>query len=968
LLRKVSRGGNSPQNTQNDAEVQTRPVTFCVVCVFCGRFFVLTIRSYSRPALPYVSGTACELAAREAVPHSAFMAGRLPIYEIEQGLVAALREDRRLILSAPTGSAKSTQVPQMLLDQGLLGPGQVVILQPRRLATRLLAKRVAAERNTELGGEVGYQIRFENVTSGKTRIRFVTEGVLLRQMVQDPKLPGVSALIFDEFHERHLCGDIMLGRALDLQEQGRPDLRVLVMSATLEVSRLEEYLQPCRVIESQGRMVPVEIEFAAKPAYFDHRPVWEQAAGAFRDFVHSGGEGDVLVFMPGGFEISQTIEALRAYPESRGFILLPLHGELLPRDQDAAVARYEKRKVVVATNVAETSLTIDGFRCVIDSGLARIPRYDPYRGINTLLIEKISRASADQRAGRAGRTAPGACLRLWSQEEHGHRPQQELPEVKRLDLAEVVLALKATGVEDLRKFRWLEPPDEQALAHEEELLADLGALRAGAGGGAEAPIGCSTLDVGGGMSCRSKQHPTSNIEQPTSNAGGEASLANEAGALHITDVGRKMLAFPLHPRYARMLLAAQDYGCVYDACLIAALTQGRDLLLRNVDGETGRRRENLLGDKPGSDLGMLVNAWEHASRNQFRPESCRQLGIHAATARQVGPLLQQFLDIARRERLDTTQRDAPEEATRKCILIGFSDRVARRLDFGTARCELVHGRRGTLARESVVQQSPLLVAAEVQEVEGKDKGVSTVLSLATAIEEDWLRELFPEDIKAVPRVFYDANTKRVYAEEQVRFRDLAIAVRRVEPPPADAAACLLTDEVLAGRLTLSDWDEAVEQWILRLNLLSQWCPELALPVIGEEDRRALIEQVCHGAFSGKEIRDRPVKSVVMSWLSAAQQDLLERHAPERLTLANGRTPRVNYDRPAPPHIAVRIQELYDVNVTPHIAMGRVPVLVHILAPNMRPVHITQDLAGFWREHYPRVKQELQRRYPKHKWR
>ena len=405
------------------------------------------------------------------------MAERLPIYDIEEQIVAGLRETRRLIVSAPTGSGKSTQVPQMLLDRGLLGTGQVVILQPRRLAARLLAARVAWERKTQLGREVGYQIRFENVTSADTRIRFVTEGLLLRQMVQDPKLRGVAALIFDEFHERHLYGDITLARALDLQETERPDLQILVMSATLDAAPLEQYLKPCRVVESRGRTFPVEVEFAARPAYLDKRPVWDQAAEAFGDFVRSGGKGDVLVFMPGGFEISQTIEAIRRCDEARGFVLLPLHGELPPRDQDAAVARYDQRKVVVATNVAETSLTIDGIRCVIDSGLARIPRYDPYRGINTLLIEKISRASADQRAGRAGRTAPGLCRRLWSQEEHAHRPQQELPEVKRLDLAEVVLTLKAAGVEDLRAFRWLEPPEEQALAHAEELLTDLGALK-----------------------------------------------------------------------------------------------------------------------------------------------------------------------------------------------------------------------------------------------------------------------------------------------------------------------------------------------------------------------------------------------------------------------------------------------------------------------------------------------------------
>jgi len=854
------------------------------------------------------------------------MAAQLPIYQIEPALVAALREAGRVIVSAPTGSGKSTQVPQILLDRGLLGSGQVVILQPRRLAARLLAARVAWERNGQLGREVGYQIRFENVTSAETRIRFVTEGLLLRQMVQDPRLRGVSALVFDEFHERHLYGDITLARALELQEAGRPDLKLLVMSATLETASLEHYLRPCRVLESHGRTYPVEIEFAATPSYLDKRPVWVQAAEGFRNYVRSGGQGDVLVFMPGGFEISQAIDALRRLDEARGFVLLPLHGELPPRDQDAAVARYDQRKVVVATNVAETSLTIDGIRCVIDSGLARIPRYDPYRGINTLLVEKISRAAADQRAGRAGRTAPGVCWRLWSREEHAHRPPQELPEIKRLDLAEVALTLKAAGVEDLRGFRWLEPPEEQSLAHAEELLSDLGALK---------PV------------------------RPRGNASGQ---------LAITPLGRKLLAFPLHPRYARMLIAAQDYRCVHQACLLAALTQGRDLLVRNIDGETARRREDLFGEKTDSDFWVLMRAWQHAAAKDFRPEACREVGVHAAAARQVGPLFQQFLELARREGLDATPREVADEALRKCILLGFSDRVARRLDSGTPRCELAHGRRGLLARESVVQRSPLLVAAEVREVESKDKSVQTFLSLATAIEEDWLRELFPEDLTRLPRVFYDAGAKRVYAEEQLRFRELAISTRRVEPPPVDAAARLLAEEVLAGRLTLNDWDPSLEQWILRLNLLSQWCPELALPPIGDEDRRHLVEQVCHGSFGAKDLKDKPVKAVVKSWLSAAQQQLLEQHAPERLTLANGRSARVAYEPGNPPHFALRIQQLYGVNSTPRIAMGRVPVLVHILAPNQRAVQITQDLAGFWREHYPRIKQELQRRYPRHKWR
>jgi len=892
------------------------------------------------------------------------MPDRLPIYDIESDIIARLKSDRRLILSAPTGSGKSTQVPQMLLRHGMLGHGQVVILQPRRLATRLLAARVAQELGVQLGQEVGYQIRFENVTSAKTKIRFVTEGVLLRQMIDDPQLKGVSVLIFDEFHERHLYGDITLARALDLQEQQRPDLSIVVMSATLNAAELEKYLTErrspdrpvatdklqqladpeigvpgCSVLSSEGRVYPVEINYAAQPSYNDKRPVWEQAAEAFSNYVQSGGEGDVLVFMPGGFEISQTLEAIRHAPGSKGFILLPLHGELEPRAQDAAVARYEQRKVVVATNVAETSLTIDGVRLVIDSGLARIPRYDANRGINTLLIDKISQANADQRAGRAGRTAPGVCMRLWSRDEHSHRPAQELPEIKRLDLAEVVLTLKAAGVEDLRKFRWLEKPDEISLTHAEELLTDLGALKV---------VAQTSRPCDSGAEDKPENH------------------RRDACATAITPIGRKMLAFPLHPRYARMLLAAQEFGCVHQACLVAALTQGRDLLLRNVDKVTAGFREDLLGEKATSDFWILMRAWNYAAQNQFRLDACRKLGIHAVTARQVGPLLEQFFRIAKSEGLDTKPHEVKDEALQKCILIGFSDRVARRLDQGTLRCELVHNRRGVLARESVVGHSELIVVAEVREVEGRE--VNTILSLATAIDSAWLREFFPGDIESDLHVQFDAQQKRVVAAELLKFRGLALSAKRIDPPPADAAARILTDEIIAGRLPLPNWDHSVEQWLARLDFLCANCPELQLPPFTDDDKAHVIGQLCLGAVSYKDIKEREVKPVVMSWLSAAQKELLDKHAPERLSLPNDRTPKVVYEKNKSPFISLRIQELYDVNQTPKIAMGRIPVTVHILTPGMKPIQVTQDMPNFWREHYPKIKSELARKYPKHFWR
>ena len=411
----------------------------------------------------------------------------LPVRQLEQQLLQAARTHKRIILSAPTGSGKSTQVPQMLLDAGLLnlpsprwrGKGQVVILQPRRLPTRMLAAWVAKQRNVKLGNEVGYQIRFDDVTSPRTRIRYVTEGVLLRQMLSDPALTGISCVIFDEFHERHLYGEITLARAIQIQETARPDLLIMVMSATLDVAAVEKYLQPCLVLESQGRTFPVDIQYLDKPA--GDFPVWDIAAEELDPCF----EGDALVFMPGAYEINRTIQAIRDRHGGR-FVVLPLHGDLPSEEQDRAVAplsslsggapvsgavvndrnrdgRAPPQKVVVSTNVAETSLTIEGVRIVVDSGVARIPRYDPHRGINTLLVEKISRASADQRAGRAGRTAPGRCVRLWTKREHEQRSAQELPEIKRLDLAEVVLTLKASGVEDVKTFRWLEPPDPRSL-------------------------------------------------------------------------------------------------------------------------------------------------------------------------------------------------------------------------------------------------------------------------------------------------------------------------------------------------------------------------------------------------------------------------------------------------------------------------------------------------------------------------
>jgi ATP-dependent helicase HrpB len=839
----------------------------------------------------------------------------LPIFELEQSIVENLHAHARVIIQAPTGSGKSTQVPQILLDHGVLGDGQVVILQPRRLATRLLAARVAAERNSRPGEEVGYQIRFENVTSPRTRIRFVTEGILLRQLIQDPELRGVSAILFDEFHERHLYGDITLARAVSLQAASRPDLKLAVMSATLDADLLEKYLAPCSILTSAGRAFPVEVEYLPRPVGGDDYPIWELAADELERLA-STTSGDVLIFMPGKYEIGRTTSAIRASRVSHRFVALPLHGELPPAEQDAALAQYEKRRAIVATNVAETSLTIEGVQVVIDSGLARTARFDPRRGINALLVEKISRASADQRAGRAGRTAPGRCLRLWTEREHIDRAAQELPEVKRLDLAEVVLTLKASGVDDIAAFRWLEPPEPHSLARAEQLLADLGAL----------------------------------------------------SAIGITPLGRRMLAFPVHPRYARMLLAAHEYQCVPAIALIAALTQGRNLL-RRLEGKQAREdRDDVLGGESESDFFILMRAFRYAEKAGFDSRRCARLGINAGAAREAAQLNDQFLAIARDEQLDLRTGETRPGSIQRCVLAGFPDQVAMRMDAGTLRCALVHGRRGVLARESAVHDAALLVASEIREIETSGKERQVLLALATGIEEEWLRELFPESFREERRVEFDSVLRRVVGRRTTQFHDLVLRSEEFPAKDDPGAAQILARQVLFGNCPLKHWDNAVEQWIARVNFVATEFPEVQFSRIGDAEKLLLLEQLCQKATSYKEIKERSVMPVMKSWLNSGQQQALDDLAPERIKLPTGRAAKIVYADNAAPTIAARIQDLYDTPRGLTVGRGRIPLRIEVLAPNNRPIQITNDLETFWREGYPKVKKELQRKYPRHQWR
>jgi ATP-dependent helicase HrpB len=661
-------------------------------------------------------------------------------------------------------------------------------------------------------------------------------------------------------------------------------------------------------------MFPVDIQYLSSTRA--DVPIWEMAVRAFEESAatHSG---DVLVFMPGSYEINRTIEAFSHSAAAKSCVVLPLHGELPPELQDAAVNPNARRKIIVSTNVAETSLTIDGVRWVIDSGLARIARFDPYRGINTLYVERISRAAADQRAGRAGRTAAGTCIRLWTERDHDQRAPRELPEVRRLDLAEVLLNLKAAGFNDPNTFRWIEPPDPKALENAVRLLSDLAALE---------PDGS------------------------------------------LSETGRRMLPFPVHPRYAKLLLTAADLSCVPDAAAIAALTQGRPLLQRGLPRDVELQRDAILGEETQSDLLYQLRALRFSEQSRFDIGTLRPLGIHAGAAREASALAKQFMHLASNEGLSANTGTSSDSSIARCLLAAFPDQVGIRNDPNIRRCHLVHNRRGTLAKDCAIEPTGLFIASEIRETETRSADREVQLGMITIIEEEWLREMFPRHLQETTLAMFDAVQRRVIARRETRFIDLVLRSKDSDAVPESDAAQLLATEVESGRCVIKAWDDAVEAWIQRVNLAAEQFPEWQIPAITAQDRTALIEQICFGAISYREIKEREVWPTLRAWLSPAQNHTMEQLFPEKLEMPNGRKFKIQYSGPNSPSIAVRIQDLFGVKGELRIANNRIPLVIQVLAPSQRPIQITRDLTTFWKESYPKIRTELSRKYPKHDWR
>ena len=813
----------------------------------------------------------------------------LPVEPTLPSLRQALDRVGLAVLQAPPGAGKTTVVPLRLLDEPWLEGRRIVVLEPRRLATRAAARRMASLLGEEVGATVGFTTRDERRVSAATRVEVVTEGVLTRRLQHDPELAGTGLVVFDEHHERNLQGDLGLALALDVRGTIRPDLRIVVMSATLDGGQVAELLRGdgplVPVVVSEGRAHRVGVRWLPRPptarAMRGRERLEPAVASAVQLALREVPAGDVLVFLPGAGEIRR-VEGLLGGLDS-GVDVRPLYGALPAADQDAALvpAPPGRRKVVLATDIAETSLTVEGVSVVVDSGQARVPRYDPRTGMTALQTVAISKASAEQRAGRAGRTGPGVAYRLWSKVDHAARRPFAAPEISQVDLAPLVLELATWGDTTGDSLRWLDRPAARAVEEGRQLLLLLGALDA-------------------------EGRPT--------------------------DLGRRMADLPLHPRLARMVMAAAEAGRGYDACVVAALLEERDVL---------RGHPNELPVDVAERVRLLVE-----------PEARHPL----ADGRAVRSARDRARDLARRARVD--ERAVDPYVCGAVLALAYPERVAQAR--GGGRFRLRGGTGAWVPSHDPLSTETFLVAASVDAGAKADGRIRVAAALAP--DDLPLRE-----VDEATTLTWDRSRDDLVARVTRRLGALDLGTYDSRPAPGPATTAALVRRVKATKLAALRWTPHARSLQARVGFLrrhhgEEW-PDLAdaalvahldtwlAPLLAGATGRADLEAV----DMAKALRGR------LTWEQSASLDQL---APPALALPSGRTTVIDYGT-EPPSVAVRVQQLF--GVTDHPTVAGVPIALHLLSPADRPVQVTSDLPGFWAGSWRDVRKAMAGRYPTHAW-
>jgi ATP-dependent helicase HrpB len=847
----------------------------------------------------------------------------LPIDAATPSLVAALARRTTAVLVAPPGAGKTTRVPLVLAAEPWAADKRILVLEPRRLAARAAAARMAHTVGETLGETVGYRVRFGTMVSRRTRIEVITEGIFTSLIQDDPSLDGVAAVLFDEFHERSLDADLGLALARDAQQALREDLRLVVMSATIDGARIASALGDAPVIASEGRAFAVETRYLGRdPA----KPVEAQVADAVVRALRAE-TGSILVFLPGVAEIRRAETMVRERCTVPAVDVFALHGALDFDAQDRAIAPApsSRRKVVLATSIAETSLTIEGVRVVVDSGLARVPRYEPDVGLTRLETVRVSRAAADQRRGRAGRIEPGVCYRLWDEPQTAALEPYAQPEILAADLSALVLELAQWGVTDPAELVFLDSPPASALNEARTLLAALGAL-------------------------------------------------DDSG--RITPKGKLLNRLPLPPRLARMVVDASREGAGSIAAEIAAVLTERGLGGNDID--LRHRIETLRRDRSArtTEARRMAKRWAEmvSSPRSSRSPDVAQRNPGAASRRDEP----QNPDFGPQERPSvratgragggdlSPQAGRGEELSLGAILaLAYPERIAKNRGAATGAFLLANGRGAYLDPASSMARESFLAVAELV-----GSAAQSRVTLATAIDLADIEARFADQIEAREEVTCDAKTLTLRARRSRRLGAILLSDQPLPVTPDDATAKLLVSAAVQAGLDRMPWTKALRQWRDRVQFLrradsAEW-PDMsnaALAATAESWLAPLLtDKTWLDALTSAEF-----EQALHHLLPSHLRRRLEIEAPTHFDAPSGSRVPIDYEAQEGPKLAIRVQELFGLSRHPAIAGGRVPLVIELLSPAHRPVQVTRDLPQFWRGSYAAVRAEMRGRYPRHPW-
>ena len=838
----------------------------------------------------------------------------LPIEAVLDTLKQRLSERHEVVLEAPPGAGKTTLVPLALMDEAWLAGKKILMLEPRRIATKSAAHRMASLLNENVGQSVGYRMRLDTKTSKHTKVEVITEGILTRMLQSDPSLEDVGLVIFDEFHERNLDSDLALslclkGRSLFRDEaSGDQPLKLLVMSATLDGAAISGLLDDAPIVRSEGRSFPVDVVYggASQP----RERIVDRMVAAIKIAVTDNPESSVLAFLPGQGEIHRTNDELAQWLSERklqGIHLKPLFGNLSIEEQQQAIAPLTGKfqgdqKVVLATNIAETSLTIEGVDVVVDSGLVRESRFNPSTGMTGLHTVKISNASSIQRAGRAGRIRAGKCYRLWSESQQQQMVPHGGAEILKADLAPLALQLLQWGVNDPTELQWLDAPPRGPWQQAIDLLKSLGAID------------------------------------------------TSSKTLALNKHGQMMTQLPLHPRLAHLLLCGMNNGFTKQAALLASLLSDRDPFSRD-NPDIGHRLDLLSGDVncPAQHRGWLYRTQQLAQQIEG----------------QVKRFNEQDGKQGRVQDSKVSYMIRASQIAGYLLACAYPDRIARRRHSGGY--QLSNGRSASLTGHHALGNSQWLAVAEVSStIGGKGDTIRSAAALDASLFEGILSDYIELDTFAA----WDKKTQRFVAEEQEKIGQLVLHRSELKDVPVEAKRTALIKHIRKEGLSLLPWKAEQQQWCARVSLLRSVDARGNWPDVSDEALLDTLEDWLAPYLDNIKLLNNfkklNLKEILDALLPWDKQQQLNQLMPLRFKVPTGSSIAIDYSV-NPPVLAVKLQEMFGCEETPTIANGKVALLVHLLSPAKRPLQITQDLAGFWRTSYHDVKKDMKGRYPKHPW-